>query len=212
MVPGDEPRPWGRGGDGVGPPGGVVVTWVRPATAIARPPTEGCISEVDETVRSQGDSMKRVIVLFAVLLVLFGTMLPSAAWAGGRGYGGYWGGHGGWWWPGAVIGGLALGAAAILTAPLWALPPAPAYAPPVVYAPPPAYSVPPMYAPPPTYAAPSPTYQPVPSYAPPQVVRLQREVVYPNGRYVLYGDGVRQPWQWVWVPSASPPPPPPPPQ
>jgi hypothetical protein len=39
---------------------------------------------------------------------------------------------------------------------------------------------------------------------------VQREVVYPHGRYVLYGDGVRQPWQWVWVPAAPAPPPPPP--
>ena len=151
-------------------------------------------------------------VLLAVLLVLFGTMLPSAAWAGGRGYGGYSGGHGGWWWPGAVIAGVVLGAAAIVTAPFWALSTAPAYAPPVAYAPPPAYAVPPMYTPPPTYATPAPAPQPAPSYAPPQVATLQREVVYPNGRYVLYGDGVRQPWRWVWVPSASPPPPPPPPQ
>jgi len=67
------------------------------------------------------------------------------------------------------------------------------------------------YAPPPVYAAPLPTYQQAPSYAS-QVTAVQREVVYPNGRYVLYGDGVRQPWQWVWVPSVSPPPPPPPPQ
>jgi hypothetical protein len=141
--------------------------------------------------------MKRVIVLLAVLLVLFGTMLPSAAWAGGRGYGGHWGGHGGWWWPGALIGGVVLGAAAIVTAPLWALSQAPAYSPPVAYAPPP------------TYASPPPASQAAPSYAPPQVATLQREVVYPNGRYVLYGDGVRQPWQWVWVPSAPPPPPPP---
>jgi hypothetical protein len=124
--------------------------------------------------------------------LLVGTMLPSPAWAGGRGYGGYSGGHGGWWWPGAVIGGLVLGAAAIVTAPFWALSPAPTYAPPVAYAPPPL------------------AYQPAPSYAPPQAASVQREVVYPNGRYVLYGDGVRQPWQWVWVPSASPPPPPPP--
>jgi len=70
-----------------------------------------------------------------------------------------------------------------------------------------AYAPPVVYAPLPVYAAPA----PAPSYAP-QVAAVQREVVYPNGRYVLYGDGVRQPWQWVWVPSASPPPPPPPPR
>jgi len=36
---------------------------------------------------------------------------------------------------------------------------------------------------------------------------VQREVVYPNGRYVLYGDGVNQPWEWVWVPATPAPPP-----
>jgi hypothetical protein len=30
-----------------------------------------------------------------------------------------------------------------------------------------------------------------------------REVVYPHGKYVLYGDGVTQPYQWVWIPAAS---------
>ncbi len=139
--------------------------------------------------------MKKAIVLLAVFLVLFGTMLPSPAWAQWRWHGGHSGGHGGWWWPGALIGGLALGAAAIVTAPFLALSAAPAYAPPVAYAPPPTYASPPP-----------PTYQQAPIYAPPRAAAVQREVVYPNGRYVLYGDGVHQPWQWVWVPSASPPP------
>ena len=26
-------------------------------------------------------------------------------------------------------------------------------------------------------------------------------VVYPHGKYVLYGDGVTQAWQWVWEPT-----------
>jgi len=34
---------------------------------------------------------------------------------------------------------------------------------------------------------------------------IQREVVYPGGKYVLYGDGVTQPWQWVWIPATAPP-------
>ena len=34
---------------------------------------------------------------------------------------------------------------------------------------------------------------------------VQREVVYSHGKYVLYGDGVTQPWQWVWVPAAPSP-------
>lgn len=150
--------------------------------------------------------MKRALVLLAVCLVLFGTMLPSPAWAEGRWHGGRHGGHGGWWLPGAIIGGLALGAVAIVTAPFVALSAVPAYSPPVVYAPPRTYYPPPTYGPPPT------AYQQPPVYAPPRASAVQREVVYPNGRYVLYGDGVRQPWQWVWVPSATPPPPPLPPQ
>jgi len=67
----------------------------------------------------------------------------------------------------------------------------------------PAYAVPPpvVYsAPPAVYAAPPPT--------PPEI---RREVVYPNGRHVLLGDGVTVAYQWVWVPNppAGPPPPPP---
>jgi hypothetical protein len=150
--------------------------------------------------------MKRAIVLLAVVLVLFGTVLPSPAWAGGSWRGGYHSGHGGWWWPGAIIGGLALGAVAIVTAPFWALSAPPAYSPPVAYVPPVAYAPPPAYSVPPAYAPPP--YQQAPTYAPPPAPAVQREVVYSNGRYVLYGDGVRQPWQWVWVPSAPPPPPP----
>jgi hypothetical protein len=152
------------------------------------------------------DPLRRAFVLLVIFLVLFGTMLPNPAWAQGAWRGGHGGGHhGGWWLPGAILGGLALGVVTVVTAPLVALS-AVAAGPPVAYAPPPV-----AYAPPPVYAAPAPAYQQAPSYAL-QVTAVQREVVYPNGRYVLYGDGVRQPWQWVWVPSASPPPPPPPPQ
>src|SRR6266852_1271385 len=50
-------------------------------------------------------------------------------------------------------------------------------------------------------------YPPPVVYQPPAV---QREVIYPNGKYVLYGDGVTQPYQWVWIPAAPPPPSPPP--
>jgi hypothetical protein len=52
------------------------------------------------------------------------------------------------------------------------------------------------------------TPRPSVAYQPPAV---QREVVYPNGKYVLYGDGVSQSWQWVWI-AAVPAVPPPPPQ
>ena len=152
--------------------------------------------------------MKKSIALLAVLLLLGGLVVPTQASAWGRG--GFRGGHhfgcchGGFFWPGAIIGGLALGAVAAATYPLWAAPPV--YPVPVTYAAPPVvYTAPPV-----AYAPPPPTYA-APSYTAPQV---QREVVYSNGRYVLYGDGVTQAWQWVWVPAAppAPPPPPPPPQ
>ncbi len=157
--------------------------------------------------------MRKVLVIMLIGAILLASF-PGAALAGGRWHGGHFGGHGGWWVPGAIIGGVALGLAAIVTAPFWAVSAPRAYSPPVVYAPPPvtyapppAYSAPPTYPPPSTYAPP-PAYQSGPSYAAPQAAPVQREVVYSNGRYVLYGDGVRQPWQWVWVPLASPPPPP----
>ena len=77
----------------------------------------------------------------------------------------------------------------------------------VVYAtPPPMYYPPPAsyYGPPPAYAA-----SPPPAYAPPaaqpqlqqDVEPIQREVVFPTGRYVLRGDGINTPYTWVWIPN-----------
>ena len=60
------------------------------------------------------------------------------------------------------------------------------------------------------YRYPGYTYAyPYPVYSPPTVVEqppaayepIQREVVYPNGKYVLEGDGVTQAYQWVWIPA-----------
>ena len=122
--------------------------------------------------------MKKAIVLVAVLVLLLGTAVPSDAW---RGHGHWRGGCcWGWWWPGAIIGGLALGAVAAATAP-------------IIYAPPPVYAAPPV-----VYQTPM-IYQQPPTAPAPQAPMVQREVVYPHGKYVLYGDGVTQPWQWVWV-------------
>src|SRR5262245_25146187 len=150
-------------------------------------------------------------VILAVFALLLGSAGPSAAargggggggghagggrpsgghWGGGHWHGGHWHGGGGWWWPGAVVGGIALGA--------WATYP---------------YYYPGYYGP--YYGYP---YDPYQVYVPPtfevaepqpQSAPVQREVVYPNGKYVLYGDGVTQPWQWVWVPHAPAPPSPP---
>jgi hypothetical protein len=61
------------------------------------------------------------------------------------------------------------------------------------------------------YPYPAYTYAyPYPVYSPPTVVEqppatyeqpIQRELVYPNGKYVLEGDGVTQAYQWVWIPA-----------
>jgi hypothetical protein len=83
-----------------------------------------------------------------------------------------------------------------------ALPIAPVYAAPVYASPPPVY-----YAPPLTYASAPPA---VPPYAQ-QDVQLQREVIFPTGRYVLRGDGLTAPYTWVWIPNPPLAPPTPPP-
>ena len=131
--------------------------------------------------------MKTAVVLLVVLVMLVGMVGPSEAWVRGVHPHGFHGCCGGWWWPGAIVGGLALGAVAAAT-----------------------YPYPYYYAPPPVYAAPPVVYQAAPTYVAPSAPAVQREVSYPHGRYVLYGDGVTQPWQWVWVPAAPPAPPPPP--
>ena len=144
---------------------------------------------------------KTVIAILVLCSVLVGTIVPSPVWAGG------WHRHG-FWGPGVVIGGLAAGVVAAITFPLWALAAPPPYAPPPVYAPPV------VYAPAPATYAPAPAvYQHAATYAgPPPPPQVRREVVYPHGRYLLFGDGVRQPWQWIWIANPTAPPPPPPPQ
>ena len=136
--------------------------------------------------------MKRLaVVLLVVFVLLPGIGLPSLAWAGG------WHGgccRGGWWGPGLFVGGLALGAA--VTAP---------YRYPYYYAPP-AYG---YYAPPAVVYEQAPAYQQAPAYTAPPAPAVQREVVFPNGKYVLHGDGVTQAWQWVWIQAVPPAPPPP---
>jgi hypothetical protein len=56
---------------------------------------------------------------------------------------------------------------------------------------PPAYAVTPGY----VYSAP-------PGYSSmPPVPQIEREVVFPEGRYLLEGDGDAVPYRWVWVPN-----------
>ncbi len=126
--------------------------------------------------------MKKVLAVLALGLVLL-AVAPVPARAGA-----------------AVDAALALGAFAtfgLLTAPFWAA----AYGPPAYYAPP--YYAPPAYYAP--YYSSGYAAAPAPPAAPPAI---QREVVFPQGRYLLYGDGVRVAYQWVWVPNPPSGPPP----
>jgi len=45
------------------------------------------------------------------------------------------------------------------------------------------------------------------AYSMPPAPQIEREVIFPQGRYVLLGDGVTDPFRWVWVPNppAAPP-------
>ena len=77
------------------------------------------------------------------------------------------------------------------------------------YTPPPSYAPPAYYNPPVSYA---PSYAPPAGYAPPpqssiSVAPVPNVVEYPNGRYVLRGDGTTTPYTWVWIPNppSSPP-------
>ncbi len=136
--------------------------------------------------------MKRIVAILALAAVL-GGLAPAQAQAGAAtsvalGLASF-----------AVFNQLAFG---LFAPPVWAntyyagyyYPP---YYAPAVYAPPPVVYYPPAYYPPPV------------AYASPPAPRVQNEVVYPHGRYVLRGDGVTAAYQWVWIPNppAAPSPP-----
>ena len=63
------------------------------------------------------------------------------------------------------------------------------------------------YTSPPTYVQPATSTPQTGGYTSLDTTPIQREVVYPHGKYVLYGDGLTQAWQWVWVPNPPPAPP-----
>jgi hypothetical protein len=166
---------------------------------------------------------KRVIAVLGIVALIVGTVAPVHAQrggrGGGRGHGGSFHGHGHGFHgrgccAGAFFGSFALGVA--LSYPFYAYPyyRYPYYAYPYYpYPPYPAYSYPAS-----TYPAYSSGYATRPPLAqslevapsgPSRSTAVQREIVYPDGRYVLYGDGMTQPWRWVWEPAASAPPAPP---
>jgi len=72
------------------------------------------------------------------------------------------------------------------------------------------YYYPAYYPAPAVYTAPAATYA-EPSYTQ-QAPQVDREVIFPEGRYILQGDGVTTAYKWVWVPNppAAPTAPPPP--
>ncbi len=103
---------------------------------------------------------------------------------------------------------LALGAFAVFNQLFWGPYGYPGYwgYPPVVGSPygyPTPY-YPPYYSPRVAYARPPEAYA---TQAAPRAPSVQREVVFPHGRYVLRGDGVTEAYQWLWIPNPAPPPP-----
>ena len=67
-----------------------------------------------------------------------------------------------------------------------------------VYAPAPVYTAPPVYVP---------VMVPVASSALSAAPVGPSEIEFPEGRYVLRGDGVSSPYKWVWIPNAPAAPP-----
>ncbi len=127
--------------------------------------------------------MERWIAIIAITATMLGAASPMPAHASA-----------------AVDAALGLGAFAVFTQLFgWGLY-RPYYEPVVVV---PSASYPAVYAVPPVYTLPQ------LAYAPPTPA-IQREVTYPHGRYVLYGDGVTSAYQWVWIWNPPPVPAPPP--
>lgn len=128
--------------------------------------------------------MRKLLAVALVLVAIAMTAPTADAWARG-GHGGWVHGGHGHFHGGRVFVGVGVGFPG-----WWGYPyPYPYYG---GY---PYYS----YPPPVVYTAPAAQYQ----YAPPaptasEPAAVQREVVYPHGRYVLEGDGVNTPYKWVW--------------
>jgi hypothetical protein len=99
---------------------------------------------------------------------------------------------------GAAAAALALGAFAVFNTLLLPFAIASAVVAPPYYAAPVYATAPPVYYAP-SYAPPRYAVQPAPAPA------VNREVVYPHGRYLLYGDGISVAYRWVWVPNPPPP-------
>jgi hypothetical protein len=123
--------------------------------------------------------MKKTLAILGLLAILT-ALVPMAAEANGRGHRGF---HRG----GRVFVGIGVGF------PCCGFYPWPYYYPtyypaPVVYTAPEA-----------SYTAPAATYTQ-------QAPQVDREVIFPEGRYILQGDGVTTAYKWVWVPNPPAPP------
>jgi Domain of unknown function (DUF4124) len=83
-----------------------------------------------------------------------------------------------------------------------------AYAPPVWYRSYVTYAPVPVYESPPAYSQPADSTTSIDLGLPP----IPSVVPFPNGRYVLRGDGLTSPYKWVWIPNPPTAPPTAPPE
>jgi len=127
--------------------------------------------------------MKKALAILGLLAILT-ALVPLAAEANGRGHRGF---HRG----GRVFVGVGVGF------PCCGFYPWPYYYP---------YYYPTYYPAPAVYTAPDASYPaPAATYTQ-QAPQVDREVIFPEGRYILQGDGVTTAYKWVWVPNPPAPP------
>jgi hypothetical protein len=127
--------------------------------------------------------VKKALAIFGLLTILM-ALVPLAAEASGRGHRGF---HRG----GRVFVSVGVGF------PCCGFSPWPYYYP---------YYYPTYYPAPMVYTAPAATYTaPATTYSQ-QAPQVDREVIFPEGRYILHGDGVTTAYKWVWVPNPPAPP------
>lgn len=140
--------------------------------------------------------MIRKLILAVAMVALTGTPALARGGGGGHGGGGFHGGgfHGGGFRGGGFHGGGFRGGHERLEG-FGRFHHFGGFFSPYAYYPYPAYTYAYPY---PVYTPPAVVEQPSTAYEQPPI---QREVVYPHGKYVLEGDGVTQAYLWVWIPA-----------